>query len=67
MAKFRIVVETGSTKVLAKQFEAETLEKAIEQAEGEAWEGKDAEGWEEIDTNTSAEVREELCEEVKDE
>lgn len=59
--KFRVVWESTKTDLLAKVFEADTLEEAIELSEEEACEGPDAEGWELFDQNCNCEVREDQC------
>lgn len=66
MPKFQIVVEVGETRILSKEFEADTLDDAMDMADEESWEGSSASGWDQIDGNTLAEIREELCKKITD-
>lgn len=61
MPKFRVVWESTKIDLLAKVFEAKSLEEAIEMSKAEACEGPDAEGWELFDQSANCEVREDQC------
>ena len=63
MPNFKIVIETGSTSIRAKNFKAEDMDEAHHLAAQENW---DNPSWEEIDTNTSAEIRDDLCETIEE-
>ena len=61
MPRFRIVYESTRTVLLSKDFDAPTLEAAIELAEKEPCEGPEAGGWEEYNSYTCLEIREDQC------
>lgn len=67
MPRFQIAVEVSRSRLLAKTFEAATIEEAKRLAEHEAWEGDDAEDWNEIDSGVNAAVREDQCRMLMDE
>lgn len=64
MKKFRIVVEVSQAVMFSQEFEAESMEDAQRLAEETEWDENS--GWTEIDVNTSAEIRDDQCEEVTD-
>jgi len=66
MPKFQIVVEVGETRLLAKTYEAKSLDEAMDLAEEDAWDGPKATDWEQIDGNTIAEIREDQCKKITD-
>jgi len=65
MPKFRIVVEVKETKILSKEFEAESLAQARSLAEQEGW-IESENGWENDDSHFDSSIQDSLCSEVTD-